>query len=53
MDTVWSIVIVLSVVESYRRVVGEFSYDVWVRIRHGDFSDIERLEREVMMQYAG
>lgn len=51
-DTVGSIVIILSVIESYRRLVGEFSYEMWVRIRYGDFSDMKQLEEVIMERYA-
>ena len=43
-----SIAVVLSVIESYRRLIGEFSYEMWVRIRTGDFEDLERLKSAVI-----
>ena len=46
--TVVSIAIVLSVIESYRRLVGEFSYETWVRIRCGNFEDLERLKAAII-----
>ena len=46
-EIVRAIVIVISVVESYRRVVGEFNYEVWVRLISGDFRDLEYFEEKV------
>ena len=47
-STVMSIAVVLSVIESYRRLIGEFCYEMWVRIRTGDFEDLERLKSAVI-----